>query len=226
LTAEKTLPPTNGRVVFYAVRVISKKNGQSVLSRSSCLLSSFRFSVIILSLSLSFLCQIENVNKYAFNYGRIMQIAYTDSATDGQTELSACSVHMLPVRALERQNMWNNAIQCANLCLIVMTCHINRLKCNRLPYDRPLSQCRQWLINLSRVLGLVVMLVMHARMHSRRHARIARWWSTVMGRHLSSLTGRTFCDLESKQVKKGKVILVTGREGPYGCETSRLTNFL
>jgi hypothetical protein len=37
---------------------------------------------------MSFLHQIESVNKYPFNYRRIMQIAYTDPATDDQTESS------------------------------------------------------------------------------------------------------------------------------------------
>jgi hypothetical protein len=52
LTAEKTLPLTDGRIVFYAVRVVSKESGQSVLERSSCLLLSFRFPVFVLSLDL------------------------------------------------------------------------------------------------------------------------------------------------------------------------------
>jgi hypothetical protein len=32
--------------------------------------------------------------------------------------------------------------------------------------------------------------------------------------------------LQTKGKKKGKAIPVTGREGPYGCETSMLQHFL
>jgi hypothetical protein len=39
--------------------------------------------------------------------------------------------------------------------------------------------------------------------------------------------GASHCHLEMQLVtKKGKAIPVTGREGPYGCETSRLPHFL
>jgi hypothetical protein len=32
--------------------------------------------------------------------------------------------------------------------------------------------------------------------------------------------------VQSNMLKKGKAILVSGRGGPYGCETSRLTHYL
>jgi hypothetical protein len=91
LTAEKTLPPADGRVVLFAVRVVSKESGQIVFSRSFCLLLSFCFSVFILSLDLliyhSFI-KLKNINENPFNYPRVINIANTASASDDQMELS------------------------------------------------------------------------------------------------------------------------------------------
>jgi hypothetical protein len=67
---------------------------------------------------------------------------------------------------------------------------------------------------------------------TRGPLRFRYTWSTVFRfifqvlSHVYILLVRTTVTSCIRKVKKGKAIPVTGREGPYGCETSRLPHFL
>lgn len=111
-----------------------------------------------------------------------------------------------PARALKGQHVcvWNNVIWCcADECRFVTICHINRLNCNRLLCDRPVSQCHQWLINLSRVLEPVVRIVMHSRTRTRTHVHIHTHSRTLTRWNTAHVQWRIYKNSSQLQITAG-----------------------